>query len=530
MAWYNEARVAQPGSVILNDWLARRQASRSAQAAPVPRRPSVRAFVAGQTTRLTAGFVATNTSIDSDLAGGLDAIRARSRAQSQNNAYGAKFIKMARNNIVGPSGFTLQSRAADLKFTKEGPKVIPDRLANRAIEAAFAAWSAKGVCDITGQNSFRGICNLFVGAVAGDGEFLARRIRGKDVNAYGYALQILDIDRLQVSDNRRLANGNIVRMGVELDSRCRPVAYWLRTQHPGETGPGAQAGTTVERVPAAEIFHCFRPIRPEQRRGVPWMHPAMQDLYHLGEFDQSALVAARKGADTLGFFVSPDGSPPPIGDSIDDNGNPIEVSVPGTWDTLPEGFDVRSFDSKYPNDVYAVFAKACLRRIASGWGVAYNALGNDLEGVNFSSIRAGTLEERDNWMDAQEWMIEEFLIPVFEDWLEMALLNGAIVMENGSALPAAKIQKFSVHTWQGRRWQWVDPLKDIESAIAAIEAGLDSPQRIAAQQGRDIEDVLDDIAAFQAMAKEKNVEFGPPNLPKPAQADPAIDGQLPAAQ
>jgi len=338
--------------------------------------------------------------------------------------------------------------------------------------------------------------------MACDGEALVRRVRGRNVNKFGYALQVLDIDRLEVSNNQRLANGNIVRMGVELNDYGKPVAYWLRTSHPGESGPAARAAVQRERVPADDIFHVFVAQRPEQRRGVPWMHAAIDALYHLGELNQSALIAARKGADTLGFFVSPDGMPPNVGE---DGESAIEVSVPGTWDTLPEGYDLKQYNSNYPSEVYGVFHKDCLRAISSGFNVAYNGLGNDLEGVNFSSIRAGVLEERESWMEIQQIVIDAFLYGVHMDMLKMGLAMGAIVMENGSALPATKIDKFSAHTWQGRRWPWVDPLKDINAVIAAIKANVDSPQRIAAQQGRDIEDILDDIAEFRAMATERGI-------------------------
>ncbi|MBK7121299.1 MAG: phage portal protein [Comamonadaceae bacterium] len=70
--------------------------------------------------------------------------------------------------------------------------------------------------------------------------------------------------------------------------------------------------------------------------------------------------------------------------------------------------------------------KTRLRSIASGMGVTYHGLANDLEGVNFSSIRSGTLEERDAWMVLQDWFAEAFLRPVFGEWLSWSLTKGAI--------------------------------------------------------------------------------------------------------
>ena len=66
-------------------------------------------------------------------------------------------------------------------------------------------------------------------------------------------------------------------------------------------------------------------------------------------------------------------------------------------------------------------------------------------------------------------------------------------------LPLAKRDKFGKHLWQGRRWEWVDPLRDIEADIAAIGAELQSPQRMAAKLGRAIE--LRTVDTWEGLAK-----------------------------
>lgn len=493
--------------------------NRSAGLQKEPQFPQrVRSFAGGTPSRLTAGFMATNTSIDADLYAGLETMRARCRQLSQNNPYGKKFLSMVASNVVGHQGFVLQARAADTKIVAGKVVKTTDSLANRAIESSHADWSKQGVCDTTGTLDFSSLCRVLIRAIACDGEALVRVHRARGLNAFGYQLQLLDIDRLDVNFNQALPSGNIVRMSVELNAVGRPVAYWLRTTHPGDNGPKAQHDVQRERVLASDLYHLFIPIRPEQRRGVPWMHAGIESLYHLGELNQSALVAARKGADTLGFFVSKDGQPP----SVNDDGDaPIEISVAGSFDTLPDGVELQKYESAYPSEVYGVFHKDCLRSVSSALDVAYNGLGNDLEGVNFSSIRAGMLEERETWMLIQTWLVGAFVELHTYDWLRMSLANSAITMENGSALPAAKYEKFKAHTWMGRRWPWVDPKNDIESAILAIDNLLDSPQRIAATQGRDIEDVLDDIAEFEQMMQDRNLkktkQMNQPQAPAPQQ-------------
>ena len=462
------------------------------QAPAVAQRHAARSFTAARMDRLTAGWLATTSSINQELRGDLDKLRSRARDLSKNNDYARKFKRMVSANLVGPAGFRYQARVMD------GPN-RSDELANNALESAFADWGRRGKCEITGRMSFADLCRALAGDAAIDGELLLRKIRGAAAgNAYGFALQHLDIDRLDTLYNVAPADGrNAVVMGIEIDAYRRPVAYHLFTSHPND---GISGGRARERVPASEIIHGFLVEYPEQVRGAPWMSAAILTLHHLGEFEQSALLAARKGADTLGFFVSPDGTPPPIGDTTGENDEPITVSVPGHYDTLPDGYDFKPYDSRYPDTMLEAFCKNYIRRAASGLSVAYNSLANDLEGVNFSSIRAGVLEERDQWMALQGWMIECLLEPIFDEWLGMALLNGAIVMPNGSPLPAAKRDKFAARSWQGRRWPWVDPLKDIEASLAAIRAGLQSPYNIANQMGLDLDEVMADLARANAAA------------------------------
>jgi lambda family phage portal protein len=487
--WYNPEQVKDKGSVVLREWNATKSPTALKKAQSMPMR---RGFSAARVDRLTASWLASTNSINQELKSDLDRLRARARDLTKNNEYARKFKKIVVSNMAGPLGFLFQGRVMN---TPEEA----DKLANDALEGAFEDWSRRGVCEISGKMSFKGLCQAVLGGLPSDGEYLVRRIKGSAArNEYGYALQLIDIDRLDTTYNENVgSNGNAIVMGVEMDAYRRPLFYHILTSHPSETGTARKR----ERVPADQILHDFLTEHAEQVRGVPWMSASILSLHHLGRFEESALLAARKGADTLGFFVSPDGSAPDVGGGEGEGEDPITVSVPGSYDTLPEGYDFRAYDSKYPDAILADFNKYFLRRISTGFNVAYNGLGNDLEGVNFSSIRSGVIDERDQWMLLQEWFIESFLIPIYNDWLESALLMGAIKLPNGTALPASRLSRFRSHTWQGRRWQWVDPVKDIEAARLAVRSGVSSPQHIAAQMGMDIEDVMADLRRFEDMSK-----------------------------
>lgn len=454
----------------------------------------VRRFEGARIDRLTADWFATQASINEELRSDLDRLRARGRQLVNNNDYARKFRGMVENNIVGPDGVRLQARVED------GPGK-PDRLANAAIEAAWSEWSA--ACDITGRMSLRDLCEQLVGSLPSDGEFLVRLVRGESAgNRFGLALQAIDVDRIDTTFNG-VHGANTVIMGVEVDAYRRAVALHLFAAHPND---GSRTSRQRVRVPAEEIIHAFRVERAEQVRGIPWMAPGILSLHHLGGFMLSALLAAEHGANHYGFFETPDGLPPALAGEKD-GGQAVTVSQPGIYDTLPSGTKFQPHESKYPNEVFGPFAKVCLQRIATGWRVAYHSLANDLEGVSFSSIRSGTLEERDRWSADQSWFIGVFLEPVFKAWLQMALLSGAITMPNGSALPAAKAQKFARHEWQPRRWDWVDPKADMIAKVMAVQAGGMAPQQLAATMGNDFEEVLKQISDARKLADLYGVQM-----------------------
>lgn len=451
-------------------------------------RRNVRRFAGAIHDRLTASWVARDRAINDELKSDLDALRARSRDMAKNNALARRFLRLVARNVVGPVGITLQSRVVNAPGK-------PDTEANAAIERAWFDWGKRGVADVTGRQSFPDLCRSVISSVARDGEALVQAMRSAD-NPWRFGLRHLDATRLDTARNQEASGSRpAIVMGVEIDALSRPVAYWLRPK------VGAH---TSERISASEILHVYLAEDAEQVRGIPWMHASMLSAYDLGEFTRSAMLNARRSADNLGFLVSPTGTAEMFADE-GDAAEPLKLNSPGSYDVLPEGYDIRTPEYAYPNQVFEPFTKAIKRDIACGLDVAAHNLTGDMVDVTYSSARIAELEEREAWMTLQTWFIESFVEPVYAQWLTMALTADAIRMPDGTPLPATKRDKFAAHEWQARRWSWVDPLKDIEAARLAIQTGVSSPQQVAAQYGMDIEDVLDSIAAFEAMAKAKKV-------------------------
>lgn len=466
------------------------------------------------TNRLTSDWGTTVTSADAELRNDLGALRSRWRQLERDNDYAARYLSLIENNVIGSEGIDLYMHILD-------PNGSLDTQACGIIEDAWAKWGKRANCTTSGLYSFDDVSRLALRSAARDGSILIQKIIGAEAgNSFGFALKPMEADHLDRFYSGYAPNGNEVRLGVEYDKdtvgqKRKPVAYWITPRHPGDF-IGYSGNYTRRRIPADEIIHIFRPTRFEQSEGVPWGSSAMSSLNMLGSYQEAALVASRAGACQSGFFENENGEEFK-GDWVDADGNQLRQMEPGVIEDLPMGKKFVANNPNYPHIGFGEFVKSVLRGAASGLSVSYNTLANDLEGVNYSSIRAGLLDERDTYRQMQRWFIDAFCEQIFQAWLPLAFLSKEI------PLPFTKIDKFNAPTWKARTWAWVDPMKDQEANLLAINNLLDSPQHILASQGRSPEKVLDEIEEWQRMVKERNLKLPDPNPNKPSPVEPDGD-------
>jgi lambda family phage portal protein len=453
----------------------------------------VRSYNAAKIGRLTNDWTTSTTSANKEVRNDIKVLRARSRQLERDNDYVRRFFGLLSNNVLGSSGIGFQAKSRDLNGAL-------DAVANRKIEQAWAAWGTTENCTVAGTHSFLDVQRLVLRSVARDGAVIIRKVRNWD-NPFHFAIQVLENDHLDSDYNNKLQNGNLVRMGVERDKWERPIAYWILNGHEGDEW-GMDRPTKRERVPADQILLITQTERPHQVVGVPWLSSSMMRLSMLHGYMEAEVTAARIGAAKMGFFTKAETGEGFQGEEEEATGHLISDVAPGQLEELPVGVDFKAFDPTHPNSQFGEFVKSCLRSISAGLGVSYNSLANDLDGVSYSSIRAGLLEEREEWKATQGWFIQHVMEPIYREWLTYALLSDAL------QLPATKEIKFRTVEWKPRRWAWVDPLKDTQANILNIENGLKSRRAIVSEAGGDFEKTIEEIAQDKEFTDSKGVEIG----------------------
>lgn len=497
-----------------------------------------RSYSAGANDRITGGWLPSTTSGDTEIQQDIRLLRDRSRDRERNGGWPEAYYRTLENNIVGSTGPTLQMQVKDMM-----DRTKPDVWANEIIEENFWEWCTKEYCTVTGEDSWVDALNITVRSSSRDGGVLIRRVRGGfegepgPINKFGYAIQLLEIDLLDINYTTVLPNGNYVFMGVEKNPRTRrPVRYWLLGRHPGETIIGNTS--PYYRVPyeASEIIHYFNKKRITQSIGVPDLSPVGVTEKMLDRYEEAEVVAAAEAAMKGGFIENPQGMSLGKQDLDDgdqqENGSTSNDLEPGAMDELGPGQKFIPYDPTHPTDAFSECAKHFLRKFAATGGISYASLTGDLEGANYSSLRAGKKDEQETYKARQNHLIRHVCEIVFADFLKMSLLSG--VLKRGTKVLRAdpdSYRRYNSPMFMGRRWDWVDPEKDARAALMLIDGGLGNRTEFLGERGRDFEDNCNTLATEKAYADSKKLEFVTPQKPPvPEPVDLPSQTQQPKSQ
>lgn len=456
--------------------------------APIARWASTPAYDAVGTHRRVRGWQPDASAINSLLAGAGDELRNKSRDMDRRNAWARNAADSFTANAIG-SGIVPQS-------------LHPNATVRTIIHEAWKAWTDEA--DAAGLTDFYGLQSQACNESQIGGEVFARLRprRTSDGLTVPLQIQLLQAEHCPLWKNDQYGTGFYVRQGIEFNAINRRVGYWLYREHPFERYQ--QFNNDLRRVPAEEILHLFKPRVAGQQRGEPWLTPVLALLYDLEKYDSAELIRKQIAA-MMAFFIedSDPGNPLFPKEADDDDGVPIAGIEPGSAITLPSGKTVKISEPTDVGGMYVQYMKAQLRKLAAGLGVTYEQLSGDLEGVNYSSIRAGLLEFRRRCEAFQhQVMVFQFCRPVWRVWMEAAALAGVIDF--------ADYQKnkrdYLAVEWRPQAWPWVDPLKDIEAEILAIDNLLKSRSAAIKETGYDREQVDQEIAADMESEKRNGLE------------------------
>ena len=449
---------------------------------------SLRSYRAAYPDRLANGFSffapTTRDTVRREIRG----LVGHARHASQNFDFQRSYEMLVRRHVVGPSGIRLQMDVRD-------PSGNKDVAANAQIETAWQKWGKMGRTTICGRLGWWGVECQIATAIAREGGGFLRLYEGRSYGQFGFQVEPIPFDLLDLDYTTPLPGGAYVDSGIEFSEAGRVLAFHIWSVAQSETYRSAPRKRL--RIPACQMIYVVVPEEVGQTLGVPRSATALRLMNMTEKYQEAGMTAAHYGASQMVFFEQ-DANTDQISEEKETD-IPIDEIEAGTIAGLPQGVRANWSTPHYPDAAVEPFMRYFGTSQAAGLGVAYETLSGDLSRANFSSLRAGKGEERDEWRMMQRALFEGLHDLVFDRWLPMAILSGQI------RLPIAKLDKFLAATWRPRGWPSVNPKDDATANANDLANGTKSLTEIVAEKGRSIEAVLDERAAEVEMFKSRNL-------------------------
>ena len=448
----------------------------------------MRSYDAGAPSRLNAGWSVFNQSAENTDRYNRDQVKARARDLERNSDIMNSVLGAYKRNVVG-SGFTLQAKTTNSRLNKE-------------IEALWKQWCKARNCDVTGTQSFTEILRMAVIRKKVDGGILFVKRYTRD-GIVPFKLQMVEVDELATMQTGPKYEGDRVVGGIEYNSFNKPVGYWIQQYQ-------IDGWSIVDPVfvKANDCVFYFTKRRPSQIREMSDMSPTVTRIRDTNEFMTAVSVKERINA-CLSVFIKKQLPPVGIGRSGSNAGNAGrhdydgKTLTPGMIKELNAGDEVQVVNPTGQSADATSFTKLQQRLIGAGQGLSYEATSRDMSETNYASARQSGIEDGLSY-DEEIEKLAEVLDEIFETFLVSAVLCGRIQIRDFWE----KKETYFEHAWIKAPKKWIDPLKESNATKTALATGVKTFQEIAAENGHDWRQQIDDMAEAIKYGTKKGIDLG----------------------
>lgn len=420
-------------------------------------------------------WMPTAGSPNSDIIRDLPQLRSRSRDQMRNAPIAVGAMETTIGHVVG-TGLAMVPAidAVFLGLSQEQADAWRAETRRR-----WEQWCCSVDCDAARQLNFYGLQELAFRSTleSGDAFVVTPRLERAGRGAQ-LALQLLEADR--VSNPDRKPNTATLVDGIEVDGDTgEALACHVSRFHPGDS----QMGTNTWRRIALRgesgrrnVLHLFKPLRPGQVRGVPWISPILEPLKQLQRFTDAELKAAVDSA-IFSVFVKMD--PDAFQDLFDEDAQGAIVESASQWSgemesgkavNLLPGEEIQSPAPGRPNPAFDPFVQAILRQIGVALQLPYEVLTMHYQS-SYSAARAALLMAWKFFRARRDWLATYMCQPVYELWLSEQVAEGQIGAPGFFASPITRA------AWCGAAWIGdgpgsIDPQKEVTAAQKRVDMGI----------------------------------------------------------
>ena len=430
-------------------------------------------------------------------------LRERSRDLYMNSALGAAAINSTRTNVVGEGLVPKPKIDFDfLGITKEEATNLENK-----IRKEFSLWAETTLCDNNDQNNFYELQQIAFADWLRNGEEFCLILYGseKPWMPYQLRLKLVEGDRISTpgsssgdykTENKK--DGSRIVNGVEIDKNGRVVAYHISSKFPGDSF-GQVTHTRIEKrgkkTGNPNILHIYNADRADQYRGVPFLAPILETLKQITRYTEAEITAAVIGAIFSVFITTETGDDigAYTGDDLEEATGPereddeMVLSTGASVHFLQEGEDVKAMQATHPTGNFEQFIQAMSVHVGAALEIAPEVLQKKFS-ASYSAAKGALTESWKAFRMRRKWFVHDFCQEVYDLWFSEAVAKGRITAPGYFNDPLIK-KAYTNCSWAGPAPGTLDPTKEVQAAVARIDAGLSThEEEAAAINGSSFED------------------------------------------
>lgn len=449
----------------------------------------LRNYDAGSYDRPNQNWRAVNSSADATDRYSRDNVKARARDLERNSDIMNSVTGAFKRNVVG-GGFQVQAKTGDTKL-------------NKKIEEAWKRWCRKQNCDVTGRQSLNQIIRMAVNRKKIDGGILFVK-RYTEGGLVPFKLQMIETDELDSGTVWPKHKGNKVVGGIEYNEWNRPVGYFIK-QYDIE-GYGQRDPAWVD---AKDVIFYFTIRRPTQLREMSDMAQTIPRIRDITEFMTAVSVKERIEA-CLAIFIKRTfpttglgaGNMRRLGDQEERVSYEGKLLSPGMIKELNMGDEIQVVNPSGQATDATSFTKLQQRLVGAGQGISYEATSRDMSEATYSSARQGMIEDDLTYGEERELLLE-VMDEIYETFIISAVLCEMLVIPKFWE----EKEQYLAHEWTQEPKPWIDPQKESNADSTALRTGQKTFKQIAAENGRDWRDQINDMVEVLEYGREKGINM-----------------------
>jgi lambda family phage portal protein len=177
--------------------------------------------------------------------------------------------------------------------------------------------------------------------------------------------------------------------------------------------------------------------------------------------------------------------------------------LPGMIKELNPGEDVFAVNPTGQAADATSFVKIQERLIGAGQGISYETVARDMSESNYSSARQGLIEDGLTYTEEME-LLQEVMDEIYETFIISCVLAGVLNIKD---FWNSK-EEYLSHEWIQAPKKWIDPIKEANANKIAMQTGQKTFKQIAAENGKDYKEQIDDMAEVINYGRSKGIELG----------------------